>query len=232
LYRGEDYVLSIDSHMRFRSNWDAYLIQQLLALSNHHGGKAVLTTYPVGYQLPNRVPNETRGTLLEPWKFDGDGMFRQKARFLAPDEASSGPVRTHLFAAGFNFAGSSLVSDCPYQNLPHLFFGEEISMAVRLFVVGYDLYAPAESVCYHLWTRSQRPPSGSLAAPRVDPAVLEAERQRQRSESMAVVQAQLTRNEPHATSSSGVVRDVSEFGAAIGVDFCSRTIAAAQRQPT
>jgi hypothetical protein len=70
-----------------------------------------------------------------------------------------------------------------------------------------------------------------LAAPRLDPAVLEAKRQRQRSESMAVVQAQLTRNEPHAASSSGVVRDVSEFGATIGVDFSSRTIAAAQRQP-
>jgi hypothetical protein len=51
-----------------------------------------------------------------------------------------------------------------------------------------------------------------------------AAKQRQRSKSMAVVQAQLTWNEPHAASSHESVRDVSEFGAAIGVDFSSRTI--------
>jgi [Skp1-protein]-hydroxyproline N-acetylglucosaminyltransferase len=142
-------------------------------------------------------------------------MFRQKARFLSSAESSS-PIPTHLFAAGFNFARSSVLSDCPYQNLPHLFFGEEISMAVRLFVYGYDLYAPVESVCYHLWSRSYRPSNQSTRAG-------ESVQQRQRAESMAVVQAQLTRNEPHAAFNK-VIRDVSAFGAAVGVEFQTRTI--------
>jgi [Skp1-protein]-hydroxyproline N-acetylglucosaminyltransferase len=30
-------------------------------------------------------------------------------------------------------------------------------MAVRLFTHGYDLYAPREMVCYHLWSRAHRP---------------------------------------------------------------------------
>ena len=115
LWRGEHYLLQIDSHMRFRPGWDSYLIWQLemkredMILSNHeqlnvhevnlsvkkgigrdkderpqhlkdeqingitnhseHGQghrkmKPVLTTYPLGYQLPNCIPDDTRPTLL------------------------------------------------------------------------------------------------------------------------------------------------------------------------
>jgi hypothetical protein len=42
-------------------------------------------------------------------------------------------------------------------HLLHLFFGEEISMAARLYTHGVDCYTPPEVVCYHLWSRSLRP---------------------------------------------------------------------------
>jgi hypothetical protein len=158
LHRGEDYVLQIDSHMRFRANWDVYLIEQLLQCpgGDSSSNKNVLTAYPVGYQLPNVIPNETRGTLLIPDKFGSEGMLRQRGRFFCttPDR----PVRCQLYAAGFNFCSASVLQDCPYDpSLHHLFFGEEVSMAVRLYTAGYDMYAPCQSVCYHLWTRTHRP---------------------------------------------------------------------------
>jgi hypothetical protein len=41
-----------------------------------------------------------------------------------------------LWAAGFNIAYSSVVVEVPYDpHLPHLFFGEEISMAARWLAI-------------------------------------------------------------------------------------------------
>ena len=186
LYRGETFVLQIDSHMRFRQNWDSYLIQQLSLCTNPQF--SLMTTYPLAYNLlPNgrftitdsntgiSLADETRGSYLVPWKFDADGMPRQKGilfgnndknnnnciteaerrRVLLPSQQ---PVACHLFAAGFCFGPASWIEDCPYDGtLHHLFFGEEQSMAVRLYTHGYDLYAPSEAVCFHLWSRDHRP---------------------------------------------------------------------------
>ena len=149
LMQGEDYYLQIDSHMRFRHNWDTYLIHTLPT-----GNRAMMTAYPVGYQLPNAVPNETRGTLLVPWKMDGN-LLRQRGRLM---QYSTTPTRCYLYAAGFNFSKAHSVQEVPYDGtLRHLFFGEELSMAARLYCAGWDLYAPPESVVYHLWSRSHRP---------------------------------------------------------------------------
>jgi [Skp1-protein]-hydroxyproline N-acetylglucosaminyltransferase len=149
LYRDENYVLQIDSHMRFRQNWDVYLIEQLPA------GKSMLTTYPIGYELPNKIPNEIRPTLLVPWKFDASGMLRQRGRLLK-DISSTGPIRTQLYAAGFNFARRESIHDCPY--LTHeVFFGEEVYRAVQFHQQNYQLWAPPQTVVYHLWSREHRP---------------------------------------------------------------------------
>jgi hypothetical protein len=66
LYGGERYVLQVDSHMRFRAGWDAYLVDLLEAVRASEGGgcRPVLTTYPMGYHLPDQVPADTRPTVL------------------------------------------------------------------------------------------------------------------------------------------------------------------------
>ena len=65
LYGGENFVLQIDSHMRFRRGWDAYLIHLLETIEQTEGcDKVVLSTYPLGYHLPNQVPEDTRPTIL------------------------------------------------------------------------------------------------------------------------------------------------------------------------
>lgn len=159
LYRYEDYILQIDSHMRFRKNWDVYCISQLLKCPTPK--KSVLTTYPQGYTLNNNLPrcSDTRGTILAPWKFDSNNVLRQKGRLLIRNPTDSdNNIPCTLYAGGFNFSYSSVIFDCPYDmHLPYLFFGEELSMAVRLYTHGYNLFAPPETVCYHLWTRDHRP---------------------------------------------------------------------------
>jgi [Skp1-protein]-hydroxyproline N-acetylglucosaminyltransferase len=172
----------------------------------------MLTAYPAPYHLPDHIPEETRGTVLMPWKFGPDKMLRIKGRLIErkhneqPDDT---PICHHLFAAGFNFGPASVLNDCPYDGtLHHLFFGEEMSMAVRLYTAGYDLYAPGQSVCYHLWSRSHRPP------PLKDNA--DEKKKVQRERSMAIVQSQLL---GHADAGLGYVRRTEEFAKAIGIDF-------------
>lgn len=80
LYDGEAYYLQIDSHMRFRQHWDAYLLQELRKCPS---AKPILTTYPLGYTLPNNVSTDVRPTLLCAGTFDANGILRQASKTLA-----------------------------------------------------------------------------------------------------------------------------------------------------
>mmetsp|Transcript_26313 Transcript_26313/g.49997 ORF Transcript_26313/g.49997 Transcript_26313/m.49997 type:complete len:289 (-) Transcript_26313:2815-3681(-) len=216
LHRDEDYVLQIDSHMRFRPNWDEYLIQQL----NKTGRptKSLLTSYPPGYEPTNELGHdaETRATILVPWKFGKeDGMLRQKGRLLRPEYrhgTDNDNIPCLLYAGGFSFFHSSLLDVCPYDSKLHgLFFGEEISMAVRLYTHGVDLYAPPQTVCYHLWKRNQfrvREDDGGSG------------KAKQRENSLGVVRMQLC----GTGRGLGTVRSVEQFQKELGIDFEKQTL--------
>ena len=228
--------------MRFRSNWDEYLICQLKkcpavpSLSadsvvemseDSPRPRAVLTTYPPGYELPNGpgVNAETRGTVLVPWKFGQDGMLRQKGRLLRPgyrhNERSDSSAHSRndnipclLYAGGFNFFHSSLLDECPYDHKLHgLFFGEEISMAVRLFTHGYELFAPPETVCYHLWSSRSRNRNDNDGSQRPKLAL-------GRESSLEVVRMQL-RGKGRGL---GKVRSAEQFSRELGVDTEKHTL--------
>lgn len=63
LWQGETFVLQIDSHMRFRPGWDAFLIEMLARCPSE---QPILTTYPTGYELPDLCSKDCRPTLLCP----------------------------------------------------------------------------------------------------------------------------------------------------------------------
>ena len=139
------YVLQLDSHMRLRPGWDDYLID---CLGRCPSAKPVLTAYPLGYELPNKVPYEdTDATLLCADRFDGDGMLRIKGKRIGMPASSSAaaasdndPIPSLFWASGFSFSRAALLSECPYDpNLPHLFFGEETSMLARMWTHGWVL---------------------------------------------------------------------------------------------
>lgn len=223
LHREESYVLQIDSHMRFRTNWDDYLLNlwEQTSIQNDHNQKIILTAYPVGYTLPNQIPNETRGTLLVPWKFDKHGMLRQKGRLLiSTDDESAIPCL--LYAAGFNFGPASSIRTVPYDpNLEYLFFGEELSMAVRLYTHGYDLYAPPETVCFHLWSRSYRPTISQQSS-----TSSQQTKEEKRDRALDTVRSQLLGRHKEVNQHYGLggERTSKEYAQALNIDFESQTI--------
>ena len=66
-----------------------------------------------------------------------------------------------------------MIADAPYDpHLPFLFFGEEVSMAARMWTRGYDLYAPDAPVLYHRYERDYRSTFWEGAATLDDAAAL------------------------------------------------------------
>ena len=54
------------------------------------------------------------------------------------------------WAAGYSFSRGHFVVNVPYDPYqPMIFQGEEMSIGIRGFTIGYDFYAPERSVCFH-----------------------------------------------------------------------------------
>ena len=72
-------------------------------------------------------------------------------------ERPPGPLPSSFWAAGFSFAPAAWLLDVPYcPHLPHLFFGEEQYMLLRMWTRGWDVYAPSQAVAFHQWERKAR----------------------------------------------------------------------------
>jgi len=216
LYRGEEFFLQIDSHMRFRKNWDRYLIEQLRACKIRYGAsKPILTTYPIGYTLPNTYPKDcVRGTVLYPSRFDETGMLRQSAKRL--NDVPKYPVPSPLWASGFSFSDASIIREVPYDpTLHYLFFGEEIFMAARLFMRGWDFFAPPETVLFHLWSRAHRPTFRERTG---------EQKQALEKEARTRVLRLLAATKTEGGEGDTTVRTMHDFETLLGVDFSKRSI--------
>ena len=156
LYDGEKYTLQLDSHHRFVRNWDEKCKAMIDKLVNAGHKKPLLTTYVPSYD----PENDPAGRVKEVWRLDFDRFTPEGVIFMLPAnieniEMYNLPIPTRFFSAHFVFTYGQFVKDVPYD--PNLYFhGEEISMAVRAYTHGYDLFIPNETVCWHEYTRKGR----------------------------------------------------------------------------
>ncbi len=145
LYRGEDYVLMIDSHMRFIPHWDEVLIDELKRCAS---SKPLLSVGPPRYTPPDWLEEDARPAVQCLHPFDTEGDVRGYGRML--DAVPSSPLRGAFVAAAYVFARGRVIEEVPYD--PHMYFNqEEISLAVRLFTHGWDVYHPSRIVVYHYY---------------------------------------------------------------------------------
>ncbi|MCM4078059.1 UDP-N-acetylglucosamine-transferase [Paractinoplanes hotanensis] len=150
-YSGEDWFLQVDSHTRFAPGWD----QRVIGLAAATGvPKPIVTCYPPTYE-PSReftgagVPTETTVT---GWSGDGLPIFGQ--RELPTGDGR--PVPARFVAGGFLFAPGDLVREVPYD--PYLYFhGEELTLSLRAYTWGYDLFHPTEVLAWHYYIREGSP---------------------------------------------------------------------------
>jgi hypothetical protein len=152
LWDGEDFYLQLDSHHRFVQDWDALL----LAHADGSGAtKPLLTTYaaPFDPAAAELEPGEPMQMDLDHFSEDGIPLFRPRA--IAEWPTLRRPPRARFVSGHFLFTLGEFMKDVPYD--PELYFhGEEITLAIRAFTHGYELFHPPEHVLWHEYTRSYR----------------------------------------------------------------------------
>jgi len=145
LYQDEFYTLQIDAHMRFAKDWDEKMIGMLESIEHD---KAILTTYPPPYTLVEGVAklNTVNGVQkLKLKKLRLDLTTLQEGTIA---EQLDQPGKSELLAAGYIFTLGQFCREVEYD--PAIYFlGEEISLAVRAYTHGYNLYYPQENVIWH-----------------------------------------------------------------------------------
>ncbi|MDD2920339.1 FkbM family methyltransferase [Rhodoferax sp.] len=138
----EDYILLIDSHMRFAPGWDTEMIKMLQETGNT---KAFLSSYPAGYDPPNQRRFST--PRLAPVKFFNRVMSQNSVPLNMPR-----PIESYLMAGGYLFCHREMIDQVPYD--PHIYFiGEEIAHAARFFTHGWTGYTPHKCLIHHYYSR-------------------------------------------------------------------------------
>jgi hypothetical protein len=156
LYDGEDYTLQIDSHHRFARHWDELLVSMLQSLKSAGTEKPLLTSYLASFD-PEGDPVCRRWAprMMAFDRFSPEGAVLCLPRPIDRFEDLQSPIPARFFSAHFAFALGAFTSEVPYD--PNLYFhGEEITMAVRAFTHGYDLFQPHRVVAWHDYSRRNR----------------------------------------------------------------------------
>jgi len=155
-YDGEKYTLQIDSHMRFVPNWDEKMIKMLKDLQKKGHKKPLLTGYVPSFNPDNDPAERVR----EPWRMVFDRFIPEGAVFFLPETIPNwknleSPVTARFYSAHFCFTLGEFSKEVQH-NPEYYFHGEEISIAVRAFTHGYDLFHPHEVLIWHEYTRKGR----------------------------------------------------------------------------
>jgi hypothetical protein len=68
------------------------------------------------------------------------------------------PRYAPFLAAGFFFVSGTFLHDVPFDPfVPWVFMGEEISLSLRLWTSGYDIFSPTKNVLAHYYIRKHKP---------------------------------------------------------------------------
>ena len=155
-YQGEDYYLQLDSHHRFIDGWDTECIDMLKNLQNDGYKKPLLTAY-----LPSFNPNnDPKDRVQEAWWMTFDRFIPEGAVFFLPAVIPNWqellkPIPSRFISAHFIFTLGKWCKEVVYDP-EYYFHGEEISLAVRSYTNGYDLFHPHKVIAWHEYTRNNR----------------------------------------------------------------------------
>jgi glycosyltransferase involved in cell wall biosynthesis len=155
-YSGETYTLQIDSHMRFTPNWDVEMIKMIKQLQKKGFKKPLLT----GYVSSFNPDNDPAGRVQEPWRMSFDRFIPESPVFFLPEtipgwQNLTEPVPARFYSAHFCFTLGQFCKEVPHDE-NYYFHGEEISIGVRAFTHGYDLFHPHKVLIWHEYERKGR----------------------------------------------------------------------------
>jgi hypothetical protein len=97
---------------------------------------------------------------MEPWWMTFDRFIPEGAIFFLPATIPNwkklkSPIPSRFLSAHFIFTLGQWCTEVPYDP-EYYFHGEEISLAVRSYTWGYDLFHPHKVIAWHEYTRKGR----------------------------------------------------------------------------
>ena len=152
LYNGEKYTLQLDSHHRFLQGWDEELIKMTELVDSK---KPIITSYAGMYEpKSNKLLNE------EPYKMVASNFTQTGTILFYPHAIENWqdlkkPIPARFVSGHFFFTIGEHCEEYKYD--PNIYFaGDEISLSIRSYTLGYDLFHPHKTVIWHEYTREGR----------------------------------------------------------------------------
>lgn len=155
-YNNEKYTLQLDSHHRFIQGWDTELILMYKQLQEDGVDKPLLTGYISSFD----PDNDPGGRVQDPWWMTFDRFTPEGVVFFLPAtipgwQEMTKPIPSRFYSAHFAFTSGKFCLEVPH-NPEFYFHGEEITIAVRAYTYGYDLFHPHKVIAWHEYTRKGR----------------------------------------------------------------------------
>lgn len=154
LYDDETWTLQLDSHHRFIQHWDEQLISMWYECNSD---KAILTSYASVYEPSTGVISDRGPYKMVADKFTTSGtiLFRPH-NFTDEEKSLNRPLRARFVSGHFFFTKGAHCVEYKYD--PNLYFaGDEISLSIRSYTLGWDLFHPYKNIVWHEYTREGRP---------------------------------------------------------------------------
>jgi hypothetical protein len=142
--------------MRFEKNWDDEMIKMIKKLQKKGHKKPLLTGYVSSFD----PDNDPAGRTQEPWRMAFDRFTPEGVVFFLPETIPGWrelkePIPARFYSAHYCFTLGEFSTEV--QHDPEFYFhGEEISITVRAYTYGYDLFHPHKVLIWHEYTRKGR----------------------------------------------------------------------------
>lgn len=152
MWKGEEWTLQIDSHHRFAEGWDTKLIEMAEMVEVE---KPIITSYAGMYS-----PKDNKKINVEPFrmvgkKFTPSGTILFYPEYIHNWKELTKPLPARFVSGHFFFTLGKHCEEYKYD--PNLYFaGDEISLSIRSWTLGYDIFHPHYTVIWHEYTREGR----------------------------------------------------------------------------
>jgi hypothetical protein len=222
LYDGQDYYLQVDSHTRFKENWDEFLISQIKGYQEIGIKKPLLTTYPGTYRYNDNLEEVIDWGDSVTAIYLGDDPEQFKDTFIPGQRAVSteGSILSKSISAGSIFSIGEF-ADTDFND-KIAFWGEEIFVAAQSWTRGFDLIIPSIQQIFHLYyeTDSRMQKSGGRRHVWKDfPELFKAMDIESKAEIKRIFKENII-----GKNALGSVRTLKEFEVYSGLDFTNGTI--------
>lgn len=164
LFDDENYYLQIDSHTLFDEGWDQIMINALAQIkkrgenSSYHQSPFI-TGYPRAFDYDEGLKTfikQSADNNIMPIGFRRDSLFMRDrfSRQIGLRTSKEGFSHGYLLAAGCLFGEGKMIKEIPYDQYFY-FYGEEISLMLRLFTHGYSAFHMSSLPIFHLYTNHE-----------------------------------------------------------------------------